>query len=58
MSVDPSRTVTEAIGKIREQMKVNLTYFDHAPNDRETLRILQGHIEDQLKEIERISAAA
>lgn len=47
---DPSPNITTAISKIRDQMKVNLTYF--SKDDAETLALLQSHIEDQLYEIE------
>lgn len=51
---DPSPHVEDAIAKIRKQLDVNLEYF--SGNDRETLAILQGHIKDQLQEIELILA--
>lgn len=50
MRPDPSMDIAEAIEKIREQMRVNLTYFSEP--DRTTLDLLQSHIETQLKEIE------
>lgn len=53
LTVDPSPDIATAIGKIRDQLEVNLGYF--GKTDRETLEILQGHIEDQLREIERIA---
>lgn len=54
--IDPSMTEQEAISKIRQQLDVNLSYFVRH-NERETLAILQTHIEDQLKELDRALAA-
>ena len=47
--------IKSEMDKIREQMKVNLEYFDHNKSDQSTLEILQGHIEDCLQNIERLT---
>lgn len=51
---DPSVSVEHAISKIREQLEVNLKYFED-PEQQWLLGVLQGHVETQLKEIELYS---
>ena len=55
VSIDPLPNIQVALKKIRKQLKVNLAYAKDGPLDMFTLSILQTHIEDQLKEIERHS---
>lgn len=50
-----AQNTSEAVQNIRKQLAVNLDYFSGP--DRTTLEILQGHIEDQLVQIEGFAKA-
>lgn len=53
VSCNPQPSLRVAVDNIRVQLAVNLQYAADAPLTVDMVQILNGHIEDLLKEIER-----